>query len=255
MRTAAAVIALAAAADAFAPMPASVPRASRGALSTRMCAPESKLPSNLAKEGALKANKEQWGISGDAKAAADGDEGLKWILQPPETNPSERGTLRKETDTIIRDKEERAKNAFLSNNVPASKVPMNKAKMGALAANRETWGITEALDDDSLKWVLSPPVTSPPSERGELRKDTDTIIRDKEERAAAALAANQGPRSITPDELKALSKLKGLSREEAEPKLVALGYEGELLESVWGAISGPAWVLQPPQTNPQERGT
>mmetsp|Transcript_18194 Transcript_18194/g.44208 ORF Transcript_18194/g.44208 Transcript_18194/m.44208 type:complete len:412 (+) Transcript_18194:73-1308(+) len=74
MRTAAAVVALAAAADAFAPAPMSVPRHRQGVPSMSLAPPEAPVKKEstvtLAKERAVQANKEQWGIGAAPKTSS-----------------------------------------------------------------------------------------------------------------------------------------------------------------------------------------
>jgi len=48
---------------------------------------------DLAKAGALKANREQWGIEEPLKPIPQKPD-LPWVLSPPETSDVERGTLR-----------------------------------------------------------------------------------------------------------------------------------------------------------------
>jgi len=93
------------------------------------------------------------------------NEGPMWPLSPPQTEPVERGTLRRDSETLTRERGERA---FAQSPVGR----MDLAKAGALKANREQWGIEEPLKPipqvPEVPWVLTPPETNP-VERGTLR--------------------------------------------------------------------------------------
>jgi len=88
-----------------------------------------------------------------------------WLLKPPQTEPVERGGLRKGSETAVREREGRA---FAQSPIGR----MDLAKAGALKANREQWGIEEPLkpipEATKVPWVLTPPETEP-VERGTLR--------------------------------------------------------------------------------------